>query len=80
MDKDDSNYLDYLEKLVEYLGDGDLWLTPDDDYALKKFFFQASKYAYYADQNNRAVQKEKEKKAAKALLTFYVDTEIMGLN
>jgi len=74
------NYLDYLERLIDFLGDGDLWINPDDDYTLRKYFFEASKYAYNADQHNRAVQKEKEKKAAQALLKFYPSPEILGDN
>jgi len=78
--EDESSYLDYLERLVDFLGDGDLWLSAEDDYALKKYFFEASKYAYYADRNNRAAQKEKEKKAAEAVLRFMPEIENLVMN
>jgi len=78
--EEDENYLDYLERLIDFLGDGDLWLSPEDDYTLKKYFFEASKYAYNADRHNRSEQAKKEKETAQALLKFYPSPEILGLN
>lgn len=78
--ENEETYLDYLEKLVDYLSEADLWLNETDDHNLKQYFYEATKYAYFANQNNRAGEKEKEKEAAQAVLKFYPSPEINSLN
>lgn len=73
-------YLDYLEKLVDYLADGDLNLNENDDYELKRYFFEATRYAYFAHQTNCAAEEAEEKEAYKAVLAFYPSSEILGSN